>query len=236
MPVTSCSSHNVVLSGFWLLYVFPEPDTQVLCVCRPCVKQWTNPAAALLRISWGTVAGRGTVLQSHASRQLPAHAYTHTRTHTPQHAHTNKHHTEQLWWCAEQKCSNTLTCIRRQTYFSDWCPVISQRWQLRSACLCAFHWEGAVPPVHTHTSICVCTPQLSRHTFGPPKSLQKNNRRRRKANCYIYMNNLSLVTRKRKQRKPVGRVSRHYLSNVSDRLAMCKKNFKKSCCAKTNNW
>lgn len=80
MPVTSCSSHNVVLSGFWLLYVFPESDTQVLCVCRPCVKQWTNPAAALLRISWGTVAGRGTVLQSHASRQLAAHAYTHTHT------------------------------------------------------------------------------------------------------------------------------------------------------------
>lgn len=35
------------------------------------------------------------------------------------------------------------------------------------------------------------------------------------------MNNLSLVTRKRKRRKPVGPVSSHYLSNVSDRLAMC---------------
>lgn len=91
-------------------------STQVENTCAVCL--------LLSRINRDTVAGRGTALQSHAPRQLQTHACTHTRTTA-----------EQLSWCADQGCSKTLTCIRRQTYFSADVRLVFWRWQLKSACL-----------------------------------------------------------------------------------------------------
>lgn len=115
---------------FWFVFCLFGPE----CAVKRCCVLLGHVASAaelLWRISCGTVEGRG---NRAALTRWRAHPNTCLHTNTGMHTHRSCDDVQTRSARNKKKLEKEITGMHREAdIFSDWCPVIFQTWQLRSA-------------------------------------------------------------------------------------------------------